>query len=74
MFILTIDIPFVEWVNAAGMTVEAVFCGHTHLSGGYMNITVNNMNLDNFNLDTNKLLYAGDIYYLETDTACKEYP
>ena len=24
------DTPFVEWVNEVDMTVEAVFCGHTH--------------------------------------------
>ena len=74
------DKPFVEWVNGEdsnyleGRHVEAVFVGHTHLSGGYKNITVNNMDMDNFNLDTGDIPFDWSTVYIETTTACKNYP
>jgi mRNA degradation ribonuclease J1/J2 len=74
------DIPFVEWVNEADMTVEAVFCGHTHQDHIYHSVTINNMNSDQIQQLSSptgsRTLYYTETscYYIETNTACKGYP
>jgi len=66
---------FVNWVNndRIGKSVEAVFCGHTHLSGGYKCINELNMDMKDFNLDTENIPFTWPIVYIETTTACKKY-
>ena len=80
------DVAFVEWVNGAGMTVEAVFCGHTHLNRFYHSVDIENMN-DPYCYYTKPLpgesiispktkitySYSNHVAYIETDTACKGY-
>ena len=74
------DELFVKWVNGGLFEsqkdphVEAVFCGHTHLSGGYKDINELNMDMKNFNLDTENIPFTWSTVYIETTTACKNYP
>lgn len=74
------DPPFVEWVNGADMTVEAVFVGHTHEDWIFFDVNVENMNLATIPwkpnpTGMNSLSYNEcTSYYIETNSACKNYP
>jgi len=82
------DAPFVEWVNGPGMTVEAVFCGHTHEDHIFWKVTESNMDypedifkqydiLPSQSLTINFEPVSGTFYgpvFIETNTACKGYP
>ena len=76
------DIPFVEWVNEAGMTVEAVFMGHMHSSGGFKNINTQNIDYPNpsnsphyYNWNgLGNSLFSENTVYIETDTGTCNYP
>lgn len=78
------DIPFVEWVNEDEMTVEAVFCGHTHEDHLFYGVestesSMNNPPYDYYEIDyipTNQIpLQFSErmTYYIETNTATKDW-
>ena len=66
--IINHDDDFVNWVNNGGNKMEAVFCGHTHKSGGYREITQYSLNLKKYNWEaTGNVPFSWPTVYIETE-------